>query len=229
MDLLAIVVLIVLGISVAVQCANTLPGLALVLWPASVRSTFDSRDPGETLHNAPQALRDRLEELKTLDFSIIGVKIEQPPLWGRAVREIALVSKAKQCYASIILHPNASPASVYCYTPFSDGGMVFTRDFEAGSEAEGERLSVKNVVSTGLSGLVEDHVRRVEGMMQRGLMPRVGSTQHSRLEATGAFYASDYARRAQRDLWWPRIARLAIAIGLFLAVTIFVVIRISMP
>ncbi len=54
-------------------------------------------------------------------------------------------------------------------------------------------------------------------MKQRGLAPVVGTTQQARLDATRAFYDSDYARALRPSLRTPALRRFAIRVTIFLA------------
>jgi hypothetical protein len=98
--------------------------------------------------------------------------------------------------------------------------LVFTRNFAQGVEAEGERVSVRNVDSPILSVVVEDHARRVQAMDQRGLVPIVDTTQQARLEATRAFYASEYAQSLRPSLRTPAVRRFALRVAIFLLLAV---------
>lgn len=204
-----------LGVLLLFDTFKLLPVLVLFVWPARVRSTFDDAMLS-TIFNGEDSALDRLvEDFKVLGFSPIGLKLERMPLWGPTFREVSLVSESSRAYASIILHPDSSPASKYCYTPFKDGGMVFTRDFAAGQEAESERLSVKNLPEASVADLVGSHLQRVDLLCGRGMTPSVNGSREARIAATTSFYSSEYARRSQRRVWWPRIRRWAILWGVF--------------
>ncbi|HET7009891.1 MAG TPA: hypothetical protein VFI11_03880 [Anaerolineales bacterium] len=214
----AILIMVVLGILLA--SVNALPMLVLAFWPTQIRSAFDDVALRRLTANENLSLRSQLDALRQMGFTMLGVKVERQPLWGRSYREVDLASTPLQTYATIVLHPDSSPASFYCYTPLRDGGMVFTRDFEQGMEAEGPRISVRNVVSANLSEVVQDHVSRVQSMQQRGLLPVVGASQQSRLDATRAFYESDYARALRPGLRTPAIRRFVVLLVLFLALAV---------
>jgi len=107
--------------------------------------------------------------------------------------------------------------------------MVFTRDFEGGVEAQGERISVKNVPGASPAELVSSHLQRVGMFCGRGLIASVRDSREARLVATNAFYSSEYAKKSQHRLWWPRIRRWAILWGVFMVMTLLIVLSPQSP
>ncbi|HSB91180.1 MAG TPA: hypothetical protein VLD63_14280, partial [Anaerolineales bacterium] len=214
------IILLLILLGVFVSSLDVLPLLVLALFPTSIRSSFDDSGTMQRAGSTDVALQRQSDALRQLGFSMLGVKTERMPLGGRVYRELDFVSPALQTYASIVLHPDSSPASFYCYTPLAGGGMVFTRNFRQAAEMESERLSVKNLDSLILSDVVEDHARRVRSMQQRGLVPEVGATRQARLDATGAFYESEYARSLRPSLRSPALRRYAIRLVIFAALAI---------
>ena len=215
--------LAILGILLLIDTYQILPMVVLFICPTCVRSTFDDRSLSIILKPGNSVLNELLENFKVLGFSLIGLKVEHTPLWGPTYREISLVSEHDNTYASIILHPDLSPASKYCYTPIEQGGMVFTRDFAAGDEAEGERISVKNVPEASPAELVSSHTQRLDMFHERGMTFSVRNSRQARLSATNDFYLSEYAKGAQRRVWWPRIRRWVILWGLFLLMVVLTI------
>ena len=143
--------------------------------------------------------------MASLGFSLLGLKCEQLPLWGRTIREIALVARQADTYASIVLRKNGEPASAYFFTPFRDGGMVFTRNRPFGMEVEGHRLSVKSVPDPDFRNVFDVHTRRVRRLMDGGAVPAVGSGLQARIDATEDFYHSAYSRRYGKYLRTPGV------------------------
>lgn len=219
--MLALVSLAVLGLALLVVTFRILPMVVLFAWPARVRVSFEDDWLPKAFDRENSALVGLLEDFKTLGFSLIGLKVERMPLWGPSFRELALVSEPGKAYASIVLHPDLSAASKYCFTPFDQDGMVFTRDFGVAEEAESERLSVKNVPGATPAELVSSHIQRVEMLCERGLTSLVGDSREARLEATQAFYSSAYAKRTHRRVWWPRIRRWLLTWGVFFLLVAF--------
>jgi hypothetical protein len=215
--------LAILGIVLLLDTFKILPLLVLFIWPTHVRSTFDDESLHNILDQEDSALAELLDAFKALGFSLLGLKVEHTPLWGPTFLEISLVSEPSKTYASIVLHPDASPVSQYCYTPFQQGGMVFTRDFAAGEEAEGERLSVKNLPEASPTELVSNHLQRVDIFCGRGMTSSVRDSHEARLAATNAFYSSEYIIESQRRVWWPRIRRMAILWGVVLVMTALII------
>jgi len=217
--LLPLLFLVVLGILLLLYTLKILPMLVLFIWPTRVRSTFEDGSLHTILTQGGSALAEVIDAFKVLGFSFLGLRLEHTPLWGPTFREISLVSEPDNAYASIVLHPDSSPASKYCYSPFEQGGMVFTRDFAAGKEVEDMRISVKNLPDATPEELVKAHVTRVEAFHARGMNPSVEHSRQARLAATNAFYSTAYAQGSHRAIWRPRIQRLAILWGAFLLLT----------
>ena len=203
---------------------QALPLLVLALNPHAIRFSFESDQDTRDLLRRTIHLREWLDRLKDLGFTLLGQKVEKIPLWGPAFRELALVSAEAEAHAGIVLHPDGTPASLYFYTPIRNGGMVFTRNFQ-GPEAEGERLSVRNVEHIDFRFILNDHLARVRSFRDRGLIPRAGATQAERLAATAAFYDSEYGRTGLPSLWSPPIRMFALALALLVAATIWIFAR----
>jgi hypothetical protein len=195
---------------------SVLPGLLVVISPSRLRARFvDPEQEASALSGSP-LLEECLQRLKALRFFLLGVKAEKLPLWGREDREVALAARDGSAFASIVLQPFGAPSSVYLYTPLAGGGMVFTRDYAGGPQAEGDRLSVRNVPTEDLEKLVGDHRARVEAMRQRGAALDLRSSQAGRLDATRAFYASTYFRRLATPQIIPGLAGFILSLILLL-------------
>ncbi len=229
LETLAWLLLAILGTVLLLDTLKILPMLVLFIWPTHMRSSFDDGSLDGIFSREDPALEELLRAFKALGFSLIGLKAEHTPLWGPVYREFSLVSETSKAYASIILHPDSSPASIYCFTPFEQGGMVFTRDFAGGEEAQSERISVKNVPDASPSELVRSHLQRVDMFCGRGLTASVRDSREARLATTNAFYSSEYAKESQRRVWWPRIRHWGILWGVFVVMTVLIVLRTQSP
>ena len=195
---------------------HVLPGLVVLMRPARLRCWFlDADQEAKALGSSP-LLEECLQRLKAQRFFLLGVKAEKLPLWGRQEQEVALAARDRSAFASIVLQPFGAPASIYLYTPLAGGGTVFTRDFAGGGEAEGDRLSVRNLPTEDLELLVRDHRARVDALRARGVVPDVRPSQAGRIEATHAFYASKYFRQAALPGVIPGLAGFALSIVLLL-------------
>lgn len=184
---------------------RALPLLLFSLDPRTIRVWFDDPLQTASLLAHSSALRGLVATLKSLGFLSLGLKIERLPLGGPAYRELTLASGERSTFASIVLHPTGEPASLYLYTPLEGGGMVFTRNFGFGREAEGAALSVRNVPGGPPEEICAVHDSRVEEFKGRGLIPSSGYDQQRRIEATRAFYASSYARQGAPYLKSPDV------------------------
>jgi len=195
---------------------SVLPGLLVVIRPSRLRCWFLDVEQEVKAISASPLLEECLQRLKAQHFFLLGVKAEKLPLWGREEWEVALAARDHSAFASIVLQPFGAPASIYLYTPLSGGGIVFTRDYAGGEQAETDRLSVRNLPTEDLERLVRDHHARVEAMRARGAVPGLRPTQAGRLDATRAFYASDYFRRAAIPRILPGLASFVLSLALLL-------------
>jgi hypothetical protein len=203
MDTISLAVLAFLALLVFLTGIGSIPILVFVFKPDAMSYSFDDSFAGQELISKSDALQDWVRRLQELGFFLLGVKVEKLPLWGQAYREVALVSREGETYASILLHGDGKPASLYFYTPFKDGGMVFTRNHEFAPQMESERVSVRNVPRNDFNEILESHLSRLRIFKERGSRPLAGQSQQARIEATRAFYASEYARRQGHYLYSP--------------------------
>jgi hypothetical protein len=195
---------------------SALPGLLVVISPSRLRTWFLDADQEADALGASPLLEECLQGLKAQYFFLLGVKAEKLPLWGREGREVALAARDRSAFASIVLQPFGAPSSVYLYTPLAGGGMVFTRDCAGGPQAESDQLSIRNVPTENLVKLVGDHRARVEAMRERGSVLDLRPSQAGRLDATRAFYASEYFRRAAIPHLIPGLAGFIVSLILLL-------------
>jgi hypothetical protein len=195
---------------------SILPALLLLIRPTLLRCWFLDADQEAECLGASPALEDCLQRFKAQHFFLLGVKAEKLPLWGREEREVALAARDHSAFASIVLQPFGAPASIYLYTPLGKGGMVFTRDYAGGAQTENGQLSVRNVPTEDIEQLVRDHHARVAGMQERGAVLDLRSSQAGRLDATRAFYASEYFRRTAIIHIIPGAASFVVSLALLL-------------
>jgi hypothetical protein len=193
---------------------GVIPGLLVMLQPSRLRCWFLDSDQETKVLSASPLLEECLQRLKAEHFFLLGVKAEKLPLWGREEREVALAALDQSAFASIVLQPFGAVASVYLYTPLAGGGMVFTRDYASGPQAEGDRLSVRNVPTEELEKLVNAHRDRVRTMQARGAALGLRPSQAGRLEAARVFYSSAYFRRAMIPHLLPGLAGFLISLVL---------------
>ncbi len=214
MSILEVTLVAALVLLAVISGLDAIPVIIFALNPDAMRYSFDDPAGEQERLSRSKELREWIGRLKDMGFSMVGIKAERLPLWGRTFREAALVSRTADTYASIVLHPDSSPASVYFFSPFENGGTVFTRDHPYGAEAESETLSVKNIPSKDFREIMDSHDRRLRIFLDRGMRPLVGSSQQARIEATGIFYKSAYARQAGHYLVSPGV------LGFFFSIAI---------
>jgi hypothetical protein len=183
------------------------PGTILIVMILSLAVLFNawSAIPILAFVWKPVPLQNWIGRLKGIGFSYLGIKVEHLPLWGAAYREAALVSREAEAYASIVLKKDGTPSTMYFYTPFRNGGMVFTRSHLYGTEMETESISMKNVPYPDFRDILDNHTARVRAFQNRGLISNVGSSPQSRIDATMDFYRSEYSRKHGKYLFLPGV------------------------
>jgi hypothetical protein len=192
-------------ILVCLAARRALPLLLFSLSPRSLRVWFDNAQEVPRPNAQSASLNDLTNKVRDLGFVPLGLKIEKLPLWGPAFREVALGSSEHAAFASIVLRPTGEPASFYFYTPFEDGGMVFTRNFAYGRETERPPISVRNIPGGEPQQVLAAHEDRVRAFQARGMRPSAPCSQQGRIDATRAFYASPYARKGVAFLRTPDV------------------------
>jgi hypothetical protein len=221
MDLFTLTAMVLLALLVLLTGVEAIPIFVFFFRPGAMRLSFDDALAGNERIAKSPVLQEWLIRLQDLGFVLMGVKVERLPLWGRAYREAALVSLSDETYASIVLHPNGRPVSLYFYTPFQDGGMVFTRNFSFAPQMETERISVRNIPGDDFKAALASHVSRVGAFKEKGLTPLAGQSPQARIEATQAFYASEYSRRHGHYLLSPS----TLGFGVLLLLALYAVYR----
>lgn len=200
---------------------HDLPAVLIALRPDSMRCSFeDGLDVQEMMDRSPE-LAASVRPLTALGFRILGVKAERPPLSLRPFREVALASRERDVDASVVIRPDARPASLFFFTPFRSGGTVFTGDFAPAKEFESQDTSAKNHTGGDAEAMLADHRRRLEVFKAEGRVPMVGTSQAERIEATRAFYASAYARTLRGGLLSPPVTGLVLSLVLFVMVVVW--------
>lgn len=189
-----------------------LPSLLTLVSLRSLKFSFLGRREEQQVIAASTRTQEKIEMLQGLGFSLLGVKVEKLPLWGKQYLEISLVSASAETYASMMLDPYNNPAEVYFYTPLKGYGLIFTRAYNAGVEVEWADTSVKNIPSRNLQEAYKSHQERLRLFKDKGLLPEAGSSQQTRLEATRMFYASKYSRLQSRRLILSQLVALVFSI-----------------
>ena len=208
---------------------RALPLLILALAPGQLRCWFIGAEPSDRLIRlkASPAVKAKVAQLQALGFVLLGIKAEKV-WWRKAVHEIALTSVEMDIFGSIILNQNNRAADVYFYTPFAEGGLVFTRAKSPLPEMESENTSVKNLPTDKTERLLASHRQRVRAFRQKGLTPLAVDSQTARLAATRFYYTTDYGKRAGRVLLRTRPVRdFLLSLALLLGVGIAYFVRLA--
>jgi hypothetical protein len=135
------------------------------------------------------------EQLEALGFLKLGIKIEKPPLWEKAGRELAFASIKARAFASIFVIKNKT--TCYFYTPFSEGQVVLTANDGFTGVATGNFMQ-SVVASADLEELLGIHQKRVEAFCTKGFTTFQEYTRETRIIATSQYYNSHQVRRLMR-------------------------------
>jgi hypothetical protein len=116
-----------------------------------------------------------------LGFSIIGIKVEKPHLWRKAIYELNLASKTYPAFANIFMY--GKQVYYYFYTPFLDGHTVLTANgiFPA---ITSDKLLQSVVAVTGVENLLAIHTKQIEQFVSKDFRPYEIFDQESRIKAT---------------------------------------------
>lgn len=220
--LLPTVILLAALVAFLIAAWSAVPLIWFALRPTSIRSYFIDSKLADKLVTMDPVIAETIQQIQGLGFSLLGVRMEQLPLWGVRVAAVSLASPETHTYASVMFLTNGGRVPVYFYTPFRSGGMVFTRNQPFGSEFEDATVSVKNVSTHHLSEVYSAHLARVE-TLRTPLVEWFDMThREARNEACRLYYATSYGRsQARRLLHSKAVRNFAIAAAIFLFALVF--------
>ena len=207
MPLLPILILWIIVTIVLITGWSALPILLFALFPTRIRSRFLDESAAQKLMAAHPLQMETVAELKALGFDMMGVRIEQLPLWGMQLPAIALVSAESRTYASVLFSARQKPVGIYFFTPLKSGGMVFTRNQEQQPEFESALESVKNVPGVPISAVYAAHLSRLRSRSVAEAALWDVNPQENRHTAARLFYATTYGRKQVRKYLTTRPVR----------------------
>lgn len=202
---------VVLGLGLVLFAALGRPNLMVflkLLLPGKMQTDFESGPEGLAEFANNTAVQKRLEDMKALGFSPLGIQREWQA--GRpAVRGISLASREVKGFASI--HSFDNPR-IYFYTPFVGGAIVLTSDLARNP------IETDNVIHGGLdradpAAVFEYHQKRVKEMIARGRSPYTSFTPEDRLNATRAYYAAPEIKGLVRGLMGQALVTVLVCLG----------------
>ena len=171
-----------------------LPGAIYLFLPSGVRSHFDTSNAYSQEFLQQGNVRTITEQIQTLGFLPIGVKIEQRPLWG-SISDLSLASNRAYAFASITIIN--SKTLYYFFTPFSGGQAVLTANdgFPAVNTADFIQSSAS---STNPADTLAIHQKYVDEFRKRGFTPFQEFNQQTRIDATALYYKINSVRKKMR-------------------------------
>lgn len=175
------------------------------IWKILPRSLYAIRPrPNCHFHKNPdtlinikkkQAVQNLVGEIEALGFIKLGIKVEKPPLWEKAIKEVALASTKEQTFASIFVR--RSEVTYYYYTPFIDGRAVLTSSGAFPAITSNELLQ-SAIASTNPEDLLAVHRKQLQAFCSKGFQPYQDYTQDSRVKATYQYYDAAPVRKHMR-------------------------------
>jgi hypothetical protein len=171
-----------------------LPGGLYLFFPSGIRSHFDANNTYSQEFLQQGNVNYLVEQLKTLGFSPIGVKVEQRLLWG-SISDLSLTSNIAHTFASITVIN--SKTLYYFFTPFTGGQAVLTaNDGFPAVHTDDFIQSTANTVTP--SDLLAIYQRYVDEFLKKGFVPFSEYNQQTRLEATSLYYKINSIRGLMR-------------------------------
>ncbi len=125
-----------------------------------------------------------IDDLVNLDFEPLGIKFESFPF--RTSSEIAFAASEKQTFASIHGFQRGVP-HYYFYTPFEDGAVVVTSDFQH-KGVRTDRFTHAGTSTQEMREVLVEHAKNVQKMARSARQPYAKYDQQARIRATQAYY-----------------------------------------
>jgi hypothetical protein len=173
-----------------------LPVSLYSFWPRP--KSFFHKNPEFILNSKlDQEIQEISKIIESLDFVKIGIKVEKPHLWQKAICELNLASLQNRTFASVFTQKNK--ICYYFYTPFTDGRVVLTANslFPAITT---DNLLQSAIAVSGPIDLMEIHKKRVEQFIMKGYQPYNIFDQESRIKATNQYYDVPLIRNKIRKI-----------------------------
>lgn len=136
-----------------------------------------------------------VNKLKSMGFSIIGIRAEKPPVWGSPVKELTLVSVADNTFFCIYIE--SKTVKYYFYTPFS-GGQAVISTYAAYKNENKDYLIIYRTNKNDIGEIFAVHKRNVETFIGKGFIPYREYTWQSRLKAAYLYYNSPQVKKTER-------------------------------
>ncbi len=166
--------------------------IVLCRWPC-ISTGFDGGPKEATASRCPDVDEDLFEEFAELGFEPVGVYWERAP-FGRTFRELIFAHRDHPGFGMLYPNNQIGPRRAAFLTVFTDGAVVFTKNYQGGVEADEEdfwagvpgKTPGRMDFQVGFRASVEDvwreHRRRVGEFVEAGHEPVPRSGQVSFLE-----------------------------------------------
>jgi hypothetical protein len=163
---------------------RALPVLIWLVFPSRLRVRFEDPLLIEAALSGSSEIQAWVQSLRQEGFRVMGIKTERLPLWGREVRELALVSQAFQAYASIVLRRDGTPTGIYLDTPMSAGPPVLTSNTAGGLERLGTAESIQILSGADVGEVLAVHQAHLRERSAGGAEAIVDPAPEARIRAT---------------------------------------------
>jgi hypothetical protein len=135
-----------------------------------------------------------IDKLRSLGFSPIGIRVEKPPIWGPAVKELTLVSAADHTFVCLFL--DRKSLKYYFYTPFTGGEIVISA-YSAYKNVKKDDILVYRANRNEVGEIFNIHKNNVQEFISKGCNPYKEYTWQSRIRATYTYYNSPRIKKAE--------------------------------
>jgi hypothetical protein len=165
------------------------------LFRSGFRFYFDSNPNASITRIHKREVTRIADELVSLGFNYIGVKIEKFPLWGGSIKQLSFASEKNCAFATIYI--SWYMVSYYFYTPFKDGQYVLTA-YNSFQDMNRKNYIIARLKSNDSQNGLELHKNNVQVFRNKGFIPYHEYSKQSRLQASDAYYQSSIARSQWR-------------------------------
>jgi hypothetical protein len=170
------------------------PFCIFVFSPSAIRSYFKEDDSCQIMER--EDVQQLTNELKTLGFEYMGIKVEKFPLWKSSSEQVSFSSIDTISFATIYIQ--RKKIVYYFLTPFSEGHLVLT------SNSLFQPISTDELVQSSIAfsepkDLLNAHKKIAASLIEKGYSPFQEYSKQTRLKATNMYYQSTPIKNQMRN------------------------------
>jgi hypothetical protein len=180
----------------AFSALELLPIGLYIIWPKP-RLYYDKSHDNIWGKTKTKELQELYEKFEALGFVKLGIKVEKPPLWEKAIKSIELTSTKEMSFASISIVRNQ--VYFYFYTPFIDGRGVLTSNGVFPTMRSDQLLQL-SISSLSPEDVLEFHRKQIEIFTAKNAQPYSEYTQETLIKAFHQYYNTKVIRDKMRSI-----------------------------